>query len=286
MNLTVNVNDAGLHPAVRRALSILTEKGVVTSASVVATGMDVEEAVKLSGIDFGVHLDILRGRPVSHWQEVNSLVNENGAFHVDPVKLFRLYAIGKVDHGQVKAEWRAQIELLLNLGVNLTHVTSHKHVHSWPSLTHIVADLAKEYGIGWVRKPVECAEIARMDKSDMQSKFQNVCGFFDREADDVNWTHCFWDASEKETTFSPGQFSEYILQCNCDNDDVVELCCSPGVTIAGDPPIPEYCNPPKISARWRSEFHSLAEEDWLRTFAELGLVLKGFGFDPGSESLR
>ncbi len=46
----------------------------------VATGMDVESAAALQGISIGVHLDILRGRPLSHWQEVNTLVDENGAF--------------------------------------------------------------------------------------------------------------------------------------------------------------------------------------------------------------
>lgn len=276
MNLIVNVNDAGLHPAVRRAVEILSEKGVVTSASLLATGMDVEAAAGLQGVSLGVHLDILRGRPVSHWQEVSTLVDENGMFYVDPVKLFRLYAKGKVEHSQVEQEWRAQIERLLELGVELTHVTSYKHVHSWPSLTHIVAGLAREYGIDWVRKPEECEEIARLDKSDMQEKFQNVCGFFDREADDVSWSHCFWEAHAQGVDFSPKSFAEYILQCNCDNDDVIELCCSPGVTVAGDPPIPDYCNPPKISGIWRNEFRSLAEDDWLKTFADLRLVPAGF----------
>ncbi len=276
MKLVVNVEDAGLHPAVGRAVEILAEEGVVTSASLLATGLDVENAAKLEKVSLGVHLDILRGRPVSHWQSVNSLVDSNGAFLVDPVKLFRLYALGKVEHEHVEKEWRGQIERIIELGVRPTHLTSHKHVHAWPSLSRMAADLSKEYGIDWVRKPEECADIARLDKSGLQSKFQNVCGFFDREVDEVNWTHCYWDANDRGDELTIDGFAEFIQQCDCDNGDVVELCCSPGVTVSGDPAIPDYCNPPKISGIWRNEFESLMEGKWLKLFADMKLDLKSF----------
>ncbi len=277
MRFIVNADDAGLHPSVGRAVEILSEKGVVTSASLVANGMDVENAVTLRNVSLGVHLDILRGRPLTHWQNVNSLVDENGAFLVDPVKLFKRYALGKVDHTQVEMEWRAQIERIIDLGVKPTHLTSHKHVHGWPSLTRMAADLSKHYNIKWLRKPEECSEISKLDKSGLQSKFQNVCGYFDRETDDVNWTDCYWDAAENEDELTTHAFYEFIQRCSCGKDGVVELCCKPGITIAGDPPIPEYCNPPKISAVWRSEFGALSELAWLDTFADLHLSLTDFG---------
>lgn len=276
MKLVINIEDMGLHPAIRRAAEILAERGVVTSASLVASGMDTEAAVKVDHLSLGVHLDILRGRPMSHWQEVNTLVDENGTFMGDPAKLFGLYALGKVDHVQVEREWRAQIERILDYGVKPTHLTSYKHVHGWPSLSRMAAELAKKYGIEWVRKPEECAEIANLDKSGMQSKFGNICGFFDREVDDVNWTDCYWDAYDSNETLSVQGFAEFIHQCDCDNEDVVELCCSPGLTVVGDPPIPDFCNPPRISEVWRREFASLNEENWLRMFEDCQLELRGF----------
>lgn len=265
MNFVVNVDDLGLHPAVRRAVEVLAEKGVVTSGSVLAAGMDMESCLQLEGISLGIHLDILRGRPLSHWQHVNTLVDDNGAFLNDPVKLFRLYAAGKVDHAQVEREWRAQIERVWDLGLRPTHLTSHKHVHAWPSLTRIAAELAERYYIDWIRKPVECSEIARLDKSGVQSKFLNVCGFFDRELSSVKWTDMFWDAEVGGVPLSPKAFRKDVEQCDWDRQSVVELCCVPGVTIAGDPPIPLESNPPALSARWRSEFRSLAEDDWFGT---------------------
>lgn len=276
MKLIVNVDDSGLHPAVGRAVGILAEKGVVTSTSLVANGMDLEAAARLKNVSIGVQLDILRGEPVSHWQHVNSLVDDNGSFLTSPVALFRRYAMGKVDHGQVEQEWRAQIERVVDLGVRPTHISSHKHVHAWPSLTRMVGDLSKYYNIGWVRRPEECSEISRLDKAGLQAKFLNVCGLFTRQVDDVNWTDVFWGITESGADLTPAAFAKYIRHCDCEDGDVVELCCCPGVTVAGDPPIPPFCNPYEISARWRAEFTSLAESDWLEAFAALGMDLVGF----------
>lgn len=280
MKLIVNVEDVGLHPAVTRAVEILAEKGVVTAASIVPTGLDVEGAARLKGVSLGIHLDILRGRPLSHWQGVNSIVDENGMFLNNPVALFEKYAMGKVDHSQVEKEWAAQIERVLDAGVKATHLTSYKHLHAWPSLTRMAADLAEQYGIGWVRKPEDCSEISRLDKSGYQSKFLNVCGLFDRETGGVSWTDVFWGGDEETEGLTPDGFAQYLESCgNVEDDAMIEISCCPGVTVAGDPPIPIECNPPEISSVWRRHFRALAEEPWLESFEKMGLELTGYPVD-------
>lgn len=278
MKIIVNVDDVGLHSAVGRAVEILREKGVVTSGSLVATGMDIDNAVKLEGVSLGVHLDILRGRPLTHWQSINSLVDENGSFYGNPVKLFQLYALGKVEHAHVETEWCAQIERVLDLGVQPTHLSSHKHVHAWPSLTRMAGDLAKRYGISWVRKPEDCTEIARLDKTGFQSKFANVCALFSRETTGVMWPDLFWGVDHTGVEFSPEVFADFLrTQKGIGPESVVELCCRPGVTISGDSPIPAHCNPTEISSVWRREFKSLTEDDWLGTFRANDCDLTDFG---------
>ncbi|QJB56018.1 ChbG/HpnK family deacetylase [Pseudodesulfovibrio sp. zrk46] len=274
MKLIINVDDAGLHPAVNRAVEILAEKGLCTSASIVANGLAVKSATALEGVSLGVHLDILRGRPVSHWQNVTSLVDKNGAFLMDPVILFQRYAAGKVDHMEVEKEWRAQIEHIMSLGVKPTHLTSHKHVHGWPSLTRMAVNLAKEYGIDWIRKPEECSEISKLDKSIYQSKFLNVCGYFDRELDGVNWTDVLWSAVDHDGAMSPERFVVYLDNCgDVKPDSVLELGCGAGMITAGDPPIPPEYDPTKISAVWRDQFRSLAEDAWPEAIKMLGAEL-------------
>lgn len=278
MKLVVNVDDAGLHPAVTRAVEILAEKGVVTSTSIVATGLDVESAARLDGVSLGVHLDILRGRPLAHWQYVNSIVDDNGSFLINPVALFKRYAVGKVLHEQVELEWRTQIEHVISLGVKPTHLSSHKHVHAWPTLTRMAAKLAGEYEIPWVRKPEECSQISRLDKAGLQAKFLNICGLFDREVDGVNWPDVFWGVTDEGDDLTPEGFMAYMRVCgDVGEDGIVELSCCPGVTIAGDPPIQTFCNPSEISGIWRSEFKSLSELNWMDTFDRMGMELVPFG---------
>lgn len=276
MKIIVNVDDAGIHPAVNRAVELLSESGVVTSASVVATGEYVEEAVKLKGVSLGVHLDILRGRPISHWQHISTIVDENGAFLCEPVKLFERYAAGKVEHDQVEQEWGAQIERVLDLGIKPTHLSSHKHVHAWPSLTRMAGALAERYGIPWLRKPEDCAEIARLHVQGFKNKFNNICSMFDRQTAHVQLTDFFWQP-EVEEKLSPDGFLTALAEAGLDEACVVELCCTPGLTIAGDPVIPQYCNPLEISANWRTDYDSLSNDEWQQAFTRANLEQVAYG---------
>lgn len=270
MQVIINVEDVGLHPAVGRAVSILREKGVVTAFSVKANESLEELDPELMDMDVGVHLDILRGRPVSHWQHVATLCDEFGSFLSSPVALFSKYAIGKVEHAHVEAEWRAQIERILGMGIQPTHLTSYKHLHGWPSFAQIATGLAREYGIKWLRKPIECAEIAKLDKTPFPAKFQSVCGFFDRESSQVNWTDWVWEAQEADD-FSPSSFLDALSGLDADIR-VGEICCCPGALTAGDEPIPYYSNPPATAHRWNTEFKSLVEDPWAEALHKVELV--------------
>jgi predicted glycoside hydrolase/deacetylase ChbG (UPF0249 family) len=272
MEIVINVEDVGLHPAVGRAVELLADKRLVTSISVVAHGDDVENAVALQGVGIGVHLDILRGRPLCHWQEVKSLVDENGMFLVHPVKLFQRYSTGKVDHEHVQMEWRAQIERILDLGIKPTHLTSHKQVHAWPSLTRMVGELAKEYGIEWIRRPEDCREISKLDNAGDSTKFLNVCSFFDRETEGVGWTDYLLCDFDDDELLSADMFTEFLSRFKPSDDATIELSCRPGVTVAGDPPIPPYCNPPSLTAAWRHDYQSLSEDAWSDVFTSSNLT--------------
>ncbi|MFN5497128.1 MAG: ChbG/HpnK family deacetylase, partial [bacterium] len=74
LRLIINVDDLGLHPAVRRAIEECAALGTVTSASVLANGPDIDAVKPIAGVSFGAHLNILRGKPLSPAHEVRSLV--------------------------------------------------------------------------------------------------------------------------------------------------------------------------------------------------------------------
>ena len=60
---------------------------------------------------------------------------------------------GLIRSEDVKHEWRAQIECLLEKGLSLRFVNSHEHVHMLPSLFGPLQDLALEYEIPYIRYP-------------------------------------------------------------------------------------------------------------------------------------
>ncbi|QGY39523.1 ChbG/HpnK family deacetylase [Pseudodesulfovibrio cashew] len=276
MKVVLNAEDFGLHPAVNRAVERLLGTRNITAVSLLANGEYLEQAVKLPTPSMGVHLDILRGRPVSHWQHVATLCDENGAFLIKPDILFKRYAMGKVDHVHVEMEWSAQIERVLDLGVRPTHLTSHKHLHGWPSLTRMAATLAERYAIPWVRKPVECAEIARLDRTGFPARFQNVCRFFDREAGNVKWTTGFVNLKEMPDPV-PQRVVELLEEMETvERDGLAEIRVRPGLNAVGDPPIPSYCNPPVISSQWSREYHALLQGDWPSELRLAGWEAVGF----------
>jgi predicted glycoside hydrolase/deacetylase ChbG (UPF0249 family) len=51
----------------------------------------------------------------------------------------------------IKAELAAQIQWAIDKGIKPTHLDSHKHIHSFPSIYPIVCSLAKQYNIGAIR---------------------------------------------------------------------------------------------------------------------------------------
>lgn len=276
MKIVINVDDCGVHPAVGRAAAALAEAGAVTSASMVPGGPDAQAMAGVAGVaglDMGIHLDILRGRPVRHWQDVTTLVDERGGFLGSAGRLFARYAGGRLKHEQVEAEWRAQIERALDLGVRPTHLSSHANVHAWPTLTRMAGDLAARYTIRWLRTPDECSEVSRLDLSASRTKFLNVCGLFDRKTQGVSWPALAWGLDAGLSKFTPDRFADRVRRAAdiLGPDSVIELCCRPGVIQAGDPPIDPAYDPIATAGIWQDQFASLSGPGWAGVFDALGL---------------
>jgi hypothetical protein len=282
MKVILNVDDLGMHPAVARAAQVLFEKGLVTSASVVANGPDVESAVRLNaeGVGIGVHLDIVRGRPVGHWQERSSIVDGRGVFLGSEERLFARYVEGRVEHEHVESEWTAQIKRVMDLGIQPTHLSSHGNVHAWPTLTRMAGDLAVRHGIGWLRTPDECSHISRLDMSAYREKFLNVCGLFGRRTAGVSWPDTVWGMDEPLGKFTADRFAGWARKRlgTLGPDGIIEICCRPGETVAGDQAISSAYDPTSIAAVWRDHLASMEDsESWFAAFKELGLELTNFG---------
>ncbi len=150
--LIVNADDFGLTESVNQGILEAHQRGILTSATLLANGATFDSAVALAlaspRLGVGVHLNLTDGRPVSDPAGVASLVNGQGSFFGTPWGLLTRILTGKLRLAEVERELRAQIEKVRGAGIAVTHLDAHKHVHMLPPVFPIVLRLAREYGIG------------------------------------------------------------------------------------------------------------------------------------------
>ena len=151
----VTADDLGLSPGVTRGVLEAHRNGVVRSSSLLVTFPDSEEAAALArlekGLEIGLHIDLVGGRPVLDPAAVASLVDGEGRFHRLPDLTARLLT-GRIRSSEVAAEVRAQAERARAWGVEPRAWDSHRHTHLIPPITRVVARLAREGGVRYVRR--------------------------------------------------------------------------------------------------------------------------------------
>ncbi len=160
--LIVNADDLGLAPGVTRGILDLAHQGAITSTSALVTLPWSAEAVRsasVAGIDVGVHLTLSVGAPLSSPTTIPSLLAPGGRFPSAGVVVRRL-ALRRLALSEVEREWAAQIEAALDAGARPTHLDTHCHLHGFPSLARVLAELARRYGAPSIR-PARAGFIAQ-----------------------------------------------------------------------------------------------------------------------------
>lgn len=144
--LIVNADDFGYTRDVNEGILHSHRHGIVRSASLLANGSALEHAVSLAlqcpTLAVGCHLTLVEG--VSVARPGTTLPPSLGRLLVDPPT--REDAI---------REFRSQVEQLLARGIGLDHLDTHKHLHIFPPVLDAVTEVAREFGIRWIRKPFD-----------------------------------------------------------------------------------------------------------------------------------
>ena len=135
------------------------QRGCIRSTSLMPTGSAVEEAAELAKknpwLGIGIHLTLVAEKPVLPPDEVSTLIDDTGHFHADHVAFIKKYLAGEIDKRELAAECEAQIAKVMYLGLNITHLDSHQHLHTLPGVTEICLELMKKYKIHKMRYPGE-----------------------------------------------------------------------------------------------------------------------------------
>ena len=190
----VNADDFGLTNAVSRGIIQGAKRGIITSASLMATSECFEEAVDLLKdyplLDVGVHLTIVDDeRPTTRSGDI-PLLTKHGHFHNRNMLLFKVLLYGKKILNQIECEFRRQIERILLANIHVTHLDSHQHLHIFPGVSDIILKLSHEYSIpfvrvpyveenNWSKLPVNLLARALKNKSALNGQILHFRGFTD-----------------------------------------------------------------------------------------------------------
>lgn len=159
--LIINADDLGLCRGVNEAVVQAHREGVLTSASLMATGAAFDHAMEhviseCPKLGIGAHICLTSGRSVLEPKRVPDLVGPDGMFRHGFVSLLRLVRKAPADVlQQIECEVAAQLEKIQQAGIVIDHVNSHRHVHMIPQLFEIVCRQAERFGRPAVRVSTE-----------------------------------------------------------------------------------------------------------------------------------
>lgn len=148
MRFILNADDLGHRAEVDIAIRSGLQQGWLTSVSLMATGPTFQDAVALlrehPGVSVGVHLDLSEHRPLTAVPSLRGWLT-GGRF-------------GPACRGATTAElpdvcdeWHAQVQAVVDAGLQPDHLDSHQHLHYQPVLLRALMRVRHRFGIRGVR---------------------------------------------------------------------------------------------------------------------------------------
>lgn len=160
--IIINADDFGLHKEGDFHIARFMERRFVSSTSVVANGTDLESVIQwvksFPDISYGIHLNLTDGAPLTQSQllldmgffkEINGKVLFNG-------RQFAREWLTKEARKDIFTELVAQVSRLRDLGIELSHMDSHHHIHTAYFMYPILPDLCDKVKLYKVRNIRNC----------------------------------------------------------------------------------------------------------------------------------
>jgi chitin disaccharide deacetylase len=153
----ISADDFGISPGVNHAIIEAHNNGFLTHTSLFACGDYTEEAVQLAlphtgKLHIGLHINLSIGKSVLGYDRIPLLVTEEGSFKYGFASLLLKCSSGSnALRQQIHDEIEAQIIRLQQLGVTISHMDGHRHIHMIPVIWNIVTELAAKYHIPRIR---------------------------------------------------------------------------------------------------------------------------------------
>jgi predicted glycoside hydrolase/deacetylase ChbG (UPF0249 family) len=164
--MIVNADDFGLTRGVNRAIVEAHERGIVTSATLMANAAAFDDATAMARhlaeqkatFSVGCHVVLLDGEPLTPAERLSSLLQpgrQNGTARLrDKLSEFAIAAMtNKIKPSEVEEEAIAQMRRIQSAGICLSHFDAHKHAHLFPTVLRPMLRAARALGVPAVRNP-------------------------------------------------------------------------------------------------------------------------------------
>ena len=175
--LIINADDFGLTKGVNRSIVELHRAGVLTSATLMATGDAFEDAVKLARanptLGIGCHVVLTDGTPASEPSLIPSLLGPDGRrFRSSLLDFVRALLLGRIREEEIEHEARAQMRRIKDAGIMLTHADTHKHTHLFPQVTKPLLRAMQLESVHGIRNPFEPAFTQQLGHAALKRRAQ------------------------------------------------------------------------------------------------------------------
>ncbi len=154
-----SADDFGLSEGVNEGIERAHRDGLLGSASLMVAGPAAEDAIRrarrMPGLHVGLHLVVIEGPSVLTPAEIPDLVDANGQFSSDQLRLGLRYFFMPAVRAQLRAEIRAQFDAYAATGLKLDHADAHKHMHLHPTVGAMMIDEGWAHGLRAIRIPTE-----------------------------------------------------------------------------------------------------------------------------------
>jgi predicted glycoside hydrolase/deacetylase ChbG (UPF0249 family) len=273
--LVVNADDFGLHPAIDAGILEAKRRGILTSATVLVTGMSASAAIssgKREGLSMGLHLALCGKLPCAASSDSVRSLAPRGRLPSAWPDIVKGVLFKRISAADIETELRAQIQLAIEMGLVFDHFDSHQHVHMMPTVSDIVSELAREHDVPvrWpaahLRRPslLSISGTAKAAILAATSKLQGPPKYL-RTLPVVGLS-----ASGRLTL--PALLT--VLRQLPEGD--FELMCHPGFT----PDV--VTEDPAWRSAWRDELDALTSAEVRKTLAALNIELTSYGalFEP------
>ena len=154
MKLAITADDFGLDPAVNRGIVDLARQGALSSVSLMLhrdASLEGLSELVATGVALGAHLVFVEERPLVSADDLNGLLNSDGRLPSNWKELLTGLLFRPRWAAALGAEAAAQLDRFHDLGLSLSFINSHQHVHLFPPLWLVLKPLFAKYPSAFVR---------------------------------------------------------------------------------------------------------------------------------------